>query len=47
MKTKHMFYAGLGYTTFKLGKLFAKRSVRTVARDWYAGRHNRIARRQA
>jgi hypothetical protein len=45
MKPKHMFYAALGYTTFKTGKLFAKRSVRTAARDWYDGRHNRVARR--
>jgi hypothetical protein len=46
MKPKHMFYAALGYTTFKAGKLFAKRSVRTAARDWYGGRRRRIAGRQ-
>jgi hypothetical protein len=45
MKPKHMFYAGVGYATFKLGKLFTKRSVRTAASDWYKGRHSRIAGR--
>jgi hypothetical protein len=45
MKPKHMFYAALGYTTFKMGKLFTKRSVRTAARDWYTGRNSRVTRR--
>lgn len=45
MKPKHMFYAALGYTTFKVGKLFTKRGVRTAASDWYKGRNSRTAGR--
>jgi hypothetical protein len=45
MKTKRMFYTALGYATFKTGKLFAKRRVRTAGLDWYRGRRSRIARR--
>jgi hypothetical protein len=46
MKPKHMFYAALGHTTYKVGKLFTRRTVRTAARDWYEGKHAREARRQ-
>jgi hypothetical protein len=33
MKPKTMLYAALGYTTFKVGKLFAKRRVRSALSD--------------
>ena len=46
MKPKRIFYATLGYATFKAGKLFAKQSVRNVARDWYKGRSTRLAGRR-
>jgi hypothetical protein len=30
MKPKTMFYAGLGFVTYKAGKIFAKRKVRAA-----------------